>query len=441
MALPENVANSSTPGAVTALGTLTAEVTAIATKIKVSAKPPAALEAAGQFHIVIGSEILLVTAGQTTTEWTVTRGVEGTTGAIHANGVSVFHFLTAEALQWYLAKIPRPTNPILNPSFEYDVVGAAPAAWALSSSAEVTEEEFKVSETWSASGKKSLHVKAKHPAGVVLKHLDIRSSASLIPVTPDTLCSASAVLKIISAATGQGFLYSFIWLKADKVTVISEATSSAQFIGETGEKTLLATSTAAPAEAAFCVVALLAYSNVANASFEFYVDSIIAARGTTVPPYFDGDNEFAEWEGTPGESVSLAGVIRTNEIKKEAVNEKKLIKALQEKLNPTAWENLTLGAKVEAGGGQVPAARAEDGKTMVRLRGRPKIKAGEELKIGETLATIPAGLRPIGTIQMPVQLGAAIGYLTITEAGVITASAAVTAGLSVGLDAITYNLT
>ena len=70
------------------VGDLTATVTAAA---------PAALQV-GQFRIVIGAEILLVTAGADTTTWTVTRGVEGTTPAAHAGGATVTHVLTAASL-------------------------------------------------------------------------------------------------------------------------------------------------------------------------------------------------------------------------------------------------------------------------------------------------------------------------------------------------------
>lgn len=99
MAAPENIANSSIPGQVTALTTLAKEVTESATEIEVAAKPPVALESAGQFHIVIGSEILLVTGGQKTTKWIVSRKQEGTTAQAYSVGTSIFHFLTANALQ------------------------------------------------------------------------------------------------------------------------------------------------------------------------------------------------------------------------------------------------------------------------------------------------------------------------------------------------------
>jgi len=63
----------------------------------VSVAAPVSLQG-GQFRIAIESELLLVTAGEATTTWTVTRGVEGTTAAAHAGGATVAHVLTAAGL-------------------------------------------------------------------------------------------------------------------------------------------------------------------------------------------------------------------------------------------------------------------------------------------------------------------------------------------------------
>jgi hypothetical protein len=51
----------------------------------------------GQFRIKIDAELMLVTAVSGTT-FTVTRGIEGSTAASHANGATVTHILTAGAL-------------------------------------------------------------------------------------------------------------------------------------------------------------------------------------------------------------------------------------------------------------------------------------------------------------------------------------------------------
>jgi hypothetical protein len=52
----------------------------------------------GQFRIMIDSELILVTAGQGTTTWTLSRGIEGTTAAAHVNGATVTQVLTRDSV-------------------------------------------------------------------------------------------------------------------------------------------------------------------------------------------------------------------------------------------------------------------------------------------------------------------------------------------------------
>lgn len=74
--------------------TLTTDVTSTtATSISVASVAPAALQS-GQFRVIVDSELMLVTGGQSTTMWTVQRGVEGTTPATHSSGATVTHDLT-----------------------------------------------------------------------------------------------------------------------------------------------------------------------------------------------------------------------------------------------------------------------------------------------------------------------------------------------------------
>lgn len=57
----------------------------------------------GQYRILIDAEIMIVTGGQGTTTWTVTRGVENSTISGHNNGASVRFVITAASLlelQW-----------------------------------------------------------------------------------------------------------------------------------------------------------------------------------------------------------------------------------------------------------------------------------------------------------------------------------------------------
>ncbi len=65
--------------------TLDGSITAAVTTITVTSSADFPLE--GEFRIQIESELLLVTAGWGTTSWTVTRGLDGTTAATHADDV------------------------------------------------------------------------------------------------------------------------------------------------------------------------------------------------------------------------------------------------------------------------------------------------------------------------------------------------------------------
>jgi hypothetical protein len=60
---------------------------------------------ASGFRILIDSELMLVTAGGTTTTWTVTRGIEGTVQATHYTGAPIAVILTAGAIDALRAQI------------------------------------------------------------------------------------------------------------------------------------------------------------------------------------------------------------------------------------------------------------------------------------------------------------------------------------------------
>jgi hypothetical protein len=113
MALPELVANT-----FAAITTVATKLELGSTTLKVEAAAPAALQATGQFRIVIGTEVLLVTAGASTTTWTVARAREGSTEATHAVGANIEHELTAEALR-ILASVRTP----------YAISGTTTAEW------------------------------------------------------------------------------------------------------------------------------------------------------------------------------------------------------------------------------------------------------------------------------------------------------------------------
>lgn len=75
--------NGTTPAQTTLNGTITSGATSL---VVASAS---GFPGSGNYDIQIESEVMTVTAGQGTTTWTVTRGVNGSTAASHTSGVFV----------------------------------------------------------------------------------------------------------------------------------------------------------------------------------------------------------------------------------------------------------------------------------------------------------------------------------------------------------------
>lgn len=104
----------------------------------------------------------------------------------------------------------------------------------------------------------------------------------------------------------------------------------------------------------------------------------------------------------------------------------------------SAWEALVLGPKIETGGLQEPAVRSDDGANFAELRGAAKAKAAENLAVGETLFTLPAGFRPPANVEYETPKG----QIKIAAAtGVVTLSFELKAGEVVRLDGVGFNLT
>ena len=115
--MTELVAAVLPPGNRQVLTTLASGATSGALTISTAAAVPLArLELAGQFRILVGKlnvstgavengEYMIVTGGQITTTWTVSRGAEGSTAVSHASGESIFHVLTPGSLSALAAEL------------------------------------------------------------------------------------------------------------------------------------------------------------------------------------------------------------------------------------------------------------------------------------------------------------------------------------------------
>jgi hypothetical protein len=113
MALPELLAETTTPGVLTSLGTLTAELTEGGSTAEVSAAAPTALRTPGQFHMLLateaagvitgGEEVLVEAPTGTSTSWKLlTRGVESTAMA-HPVGTKLYALFSKAVLEALLA--------------------------------------------------------------------------------------------------------------------------------------------------------------------------------------------------------------------------------------------------------------------------------------------------------------------------------------------------
>lgn len=102
-----------------AVSTLSGALASGATSLTVASA--SAFPAAGDFTIIVDSEIMLVT-GVTGTTFTVVRAQEGTSAASHDSGATVSHVLTADALNEFQAALAAvgtsfPASPSINDRF------------------------------------------------------------------------------------------------------------------------------------------------------------------------------------------------------------------------------------------------------------------------------------------------------------------------------------
>jgi hypothetical protein len=136
-----------------------------------------------------------------------------------------------------------------------------------------------------------------------------------------------------------------------------------------------------------------------------------------------------------------AEAVGTSAIAKESVTEPKMAKALL----TGAWNVMTPGPKAEANAVlQTAGVRLEAAGTVVRMRG--SVKAKEEIGIGNTVATFPAGFGPFSKVFLSTFRAATTGetpVATVLEVAgtTITAHSAIPVGTVIQFDGLTYNVT
>jgi len=115
--------------------TLASDVSAGATSLVVASA--ALFPTTGNFRIIIGTEYILVGAVAGTTFSSLTRGIEGTTGAAHSSGADVWHVLTAGSLDLLVQGVTG-TAPIVSsggstPAISLADTAVTPGSYTLAS--------------------------------------------------------------------------------------------------------------------------------------------------------------------------------------------------------------------------------------------------------------------------------------------------------------------
>ena len=112
------------------------------------------------------------------------------------------------------------------------------------------------------------------------------------------------------------------------------------------------------------------------------------------------------------------------------------------------WNALTFGGKFEEAGAPVQSAgvRAEGGASRAFLRGAAKVKAGEEPKAGELIATLPSGYRPpgqVGVVAAQPGSGRPVNLIIASSGEIVLAltSAHLFPAELVYFDGVSFNLT
>ncbi len=223
------------------------------------------------------------------------------------------------------------TNYVLNPSFEYDSIGAAPGNWSQQVGA-ATLGSFEVVDATTPYGVQVLDFSATN----VASNASIQVTSALMPITGGTAYTAAAAIQFNSATTATSFyaLTQINWYGANTNTPLA-TTASAQQVSSQTNFVQSPVSGVAPALATSMSVSVILYNaDSVSANLGAYIDGVIAVSGNVINTsgvneilpsenlypslslypsyegtsviYFDGNSldPYAVWTGAPGASTS-----------------------------------------------------------------------------------------------------------------------------------------
>lgn len=200
--------------------TSTADPGAAGTTLAVTSA--AKFPASGQYKVRVEDEVMLVTAGQGTTSWTVTRAQDNTTGVAHASGVTVARVVAVQRVEPVAAS--RQTS-YLGRACSFRIIGRAGTTHNLFAIHNATASKVRVVVNRIKVDQMSTVVKAvtvKQPQIRLYRFTALPTNGSSITKAPrDSRLSSSASVTLWQDASADGTL-SATQLAITKTTLIDE---------------------------------------------------------------------------------------------------------------------------------------------------------------------------------------------------------------------------
>jgi hypothetical protein len=222
-------------------------------------------------------------------------------------------YLSDALIKWFpgdpsIVPVSR-INEVIDPSFEYDTVGAAPiVGWqgvGYGIDGNFTTQVYQVAAANPLVGANSLRVKGTKDNSATAR--SIFAGTSAMPVTAGQLYSAQASIFIADAAvSGTGPSANINWFDANGA-FLSQSVGTALAVGVSGRQTVSISGATAPANAATAILQVGYITGVTGAldTIDFYIDAVQLIMEATPGAYVDGDSTNASWLGIVGQSASI----------------------------------------------------------------------------------------------------------------------------------------
>ena len=213
-------------------------------------------------------------------------------------------------------------NTILNPSFEYDVIGGQPFGWFVNPPLEELPSELPIPAKKEGAGK------WQQPLEAVLRFDTYESQATFKVIKTVEAPHGNNVLEVNTVAHIAGRYHEpegayaqiavglakpitfSIWVRSNvgKYSLVLEIGDSivgkAEEVVEVNAEWQRFSVTLTPIESGTTTVAVRTVANETNAR-TFYIDGAMVNAGTVAAPYIDGDSPSAKWENQRSRSGSI----------------------------------------------------------------------------------------------------------------------------------------